>query len=245
MTGKSTSAELEKQVDEQKKYIDNLVHQLEKFRHLAVAVQDLNDAITVQDFDGNITIWNKGAQKMYGWSEAQALEMNISEIVPPEKADEVLGFIRDISQGNERTSFETKRITADGRILDVWLTATALVNEEGVPTAIVTTERDITEQKHSIKEKAELIKELQKINLQLQKAISETKTLRGIIPICMICKQIRNDKGFWEQVEVYVHNHTEADFSHGICPNCLQEKFPKVYKKKLLSAPTPRKMLES
>jgi len=244
MKGKPSYSELEKRVDEQKRYIDKLVHKITALRYLALVVQDSKDAITVQDFNGKITLWNKGAQKIYGWSESQALEMNISEIVPPEKAEEALEFIRDVAQGKEITSFETKRITADGRILDVWLTASVLVNEENIPIAVATTERNITAQNQAAKEKNELIKELQKTNCQLQQALAETKTLRGIIPICMICKQIRNDKGFWEQVEVYVHNHTEADFSHGICPKCLQEKFPKVYKKMLLSAPTPRKMLE-
>ena len=199
----------------------------------------------MQDLDGNITFWNKAAQRVYGWPKSQALKMNISEIIPPEKKEEGLEFIKDLVQGKDGISFETKRITADGRILDIWLTATILLNEEELPVAVATCERNITDHIQSEKEKNELIKELQKTNGQLQQALAETKTLRGIIPICMVCKQIRNDKGFWEQVEVYVHNHTGADFSHGICPNCLQEKFPKVYKKMLLSAPPPRKMLET
>lgn len=240
MKGTKSCAELEKQFEEQKIHIDNLVRQLSKLRYLSVVIQDSNDAITFQDFDGKITLWNKGAQKMYGWSESQALKMSISEIVPPDKKEEALGFIKDIAQGKEITSFETKRITADGRILDVWLTVTALVNEKGKPVAIATTERDITKQKQSIKEKNDLIKQLQQTNAQLQKTLAETKTLRGIIPICMICKQIRDDEGFWEQVEVYVHKHSEADFSHGICPNCLKERYPEIYKKKLLSAPKPK-----
>lgn len=227
-----------------KKHLDTLEQKMEELFHLAVVVQDSNDAIIFQDFDGNITFWNKGAQKMYGWPESQALKMNISQIVPPEKAEEALKMIRDVAQGKTVTSFETKRLTADGRILEVCLTTTALLNEQGVPQALATTERDITGHKQAVKEKNEFIKELQKINSQLQKTLSETKTLRGIIPICLICKQIRNDKGFWEQVEVYVHNHSEADFSHGICPDCMQKKFPKVYQKMLLSAPPPRKMLE-
>lgn len=245
MPPKKSYTELKKQVEEQKRYIDELVRQLAELRHLALVLQDLNDAITIQDFNGNIQVWNKGAEKMYGWPEKKALKMNIREIVPPDKADEAFEFIQDIAHGKKITSFETKRITADGRILDVWLTVTALVDEKGKPTAVATTERDITDQKHAIKEKTELIKQLQQSNSQLQKALEETKTLRGIIPICMICKQIRNDKGYWEQVEVYVHNHSEADFSHGICPNCLKKKFPKVYQKKLLNAPNPKKMLES
>ena len=204
-----------------------------KLHQLATLVRDSNDAITVQDFDGRILEWNKGAVKMYGWSEAEALHMNIQEIVPPDKSDEALSVIKKIAAGSEIRSFETKRMTADGRVLDVWLTATALLNDEGEPLSVATTERDITERNHAEKEKIELIK-------QLQKALAEVKTLRGIIPICMICKQIRDDKGYWEEVEVYVHKHSEANFSHGICPNCLKKKFPKIYEKsekKLLESP--------
>jgi PAS domain S-box-containing protein len=205
-----------------------------KLRQLATLVRDSNDAITVQDFAGNILEWNKGAEKMYGWSEAEALGKNIREIVPPDKSDEALLFINNIAKGKEVKSFETKRMTADGRILDVWLTATALLNEEGVPAAVATTERDITDRKQAEMEKVDLIK-------QLQKTLAEVKTLRGIIPICMICKQIRDDQGYWEEVEVYVHKHSEANFSHGICPNCLKKKFPKIYEKsekKLLEGPS-------
>jgi two-component system CheB/CheR fusion protein len=60
----------------------------------------------------------------------------------------------------------------------------------------------------------------------LQKAFREIRTLRGIIPICSKCKQIRDDKGFWSQVEIYVGNHTEAEFSHGICPECARKLYP-------------------
>jgi PAS domain S-box-containing protein len=243
MRDKPSYKELEKRIIEQKNHIDKLEYKIKELIYLAVVLQNSNDTIIFHDFSGNITLWSKVAQKMYGWPESQALNMNIKKIIPPEKAEGTLEIIRDIAHGKEIAPYETKRITADGRILNVLLTNTALVNEEGLPFAVATFERDITGQKQSLKEKNEFIKELQKINSQLQKVLSETKTLRGIIPICMICKQIRNDKGFWEQVEVYVHNHSEADFSHGICPKCIQEKFPKVYKKMLLSAPKPRKML--
>lgn len=242
MGDKPSYSQLEKRIDELEDHTNKLELKFaELHQRLAVVLKDSNDAIIVHDFDGNITLWNKGAEKMYGWSEPQALDMNISEIVPPQKTEEDLEFIKDVAHGESVSSFETKRITADGRILDVLLTATALVNEDGFPISLALTERDITKQKQSPKERRELIKELQKTNAKLQKTLAETKTLRGIIPICMLCKQIRNDKGYWQQVEVYVHNHTEADFSHGICPNCLQEKLAKKYKKRLLlSAPKLR-----
>ena len=61
---------------------------------------------------------------------------------------------------------------------------------------------------------------------ELGRALSQIKTLRGIVPICANCKKIRNDAGYWQQVEVFVHNHTEADFTHGICPECMEVLYP-------------------
>jgi hypothetical protein len=58
---------------------------------------------------------------------------------------------------------------------------------------------------------------------KLEKALNEIKTLKGILPICASCKKIRNDKGYWQQVEVYVHDHSDAEFSHGYCPECYDK----------------------
>lgn len=66
---------------------------------------------------------------------------------------------------------------------------------------------------------------LQKKNQELQDAIGQIKTLRGIVPICSFCKQIRNDKGYWQQVEEYIRNHSEAEFSHSVCPTCMKEQY--------------------
>ncbi|MBW1899363.1 MAG: hypothetical protein JRI61_09930, partial [Deltaproteobacteria bacterium] len=60
---------------------------------------------------------------------------------------------------------------------------------------------------------------------KLQKAFDEIKTLRGIIPICSHCKQIRDDEGLWKQMEEYIHSHSEAEFSHGICPSCMRKHY--------------------
>lgn len=76
-----------------------------------------------------------------------------------------------------------------------------------------------------------LQKELQDKNTQLQEALDNIKTLKGFIPICANCKKIRDDAGFWNQIEIYVSDHTEAEFSHGICPDCAQELYPEFYKK--------------
>ena len=63
---------------------------------------------------------------------------------------------------------------------------------------------------------------------ELQKAMDEIKVLRGIIPICVHCKKIRDDDGYWESVEQYIQEHSEAGFSHGICPDCLKKHFPDI-----------------
>ena len=66
-------------------------------------------------------------------------------------------------------------------------------------------------------------------NDKLQKALDEIKILRGIIPICQHCKQIRDDAGIWKRMEEYIHTHSEASVSHGICPDCLKKHYPEVY----------------
>lgn len=111
-------------------------------RRLATIVRDSNDAITVQTFDGTVTAWNRGAERMYGWNEAEALGMNIQDIVPEAWRAEASTLMKRLAQGEAVESFETQRITKDGRTLDVWLMATVLVDNEGRPTAVATTERE-------------------------------------------------------------------------------------------------------
>lgn len=65
----------------------------------------------------------------------------------------------------------------------------------------------------------------------LQSALEEIKTLRGIIPICSFCKMIRDDQGFWNKVEVYVKEHSEAVFSHSLCPKCTHKHYPEIFDK--------------
>lgn len=70
--------------------------------------------------------------------------------------------------------------------------------------------------------------ELEKTNKALEKAMAEVRTLSGLLPICANCKKIRDDQGYWEQIEVYLSEHSKAQFSHGICPDCLRKLYPEV-----------------
>jgi two-component system CheB/CheR fusion protein len=116
---------------------------VKKERRLATVIRDSNDAIMVHDFEGRILAWNRGAESMYGYSESEALKMNILEIVPEENRKEGLDMIRRIKAGKDVKSFKTRRMAKDGRIVEVWLTVTKLADEQGEPCEIATTERDL------------------------------------------------------------------------------------------------------
>ena len=73
-----------------------------------------------------------------------------------------------------------------------------------------------------------LYRELKQREEALQKALNEVKTLRKILPICANCKKIRDDKGYWRQVESYISDHVEVEFSHGICPECARKLYPTI-----------------
>jgi PAS domain S-box-containing protein len=117
----------------------------ENLRRFATVLRDSNDAITIQDFEGRITAWNRGAELMYGYGEAEALLMNIERLTTPGKVAEQREFIRRLIAGEAITSFETQRLTKDGRVLDVWMTVTKLMDDAGKPVGLASTERDITE----------------------------------------------------------------------------------------------------
>jgi PleD family two-component response regulator len=71
-----------------------------------------------------------------------------------------------------------------------------------------------------------LQRRLEKKNIELQKALDEVKQLRGFLPICASCKNIRDDQGYWESIEIYISNHSEAQFTHSICPDCATKLYP-------------------
>ena len=122
---------------------------VEPLRWLAAIVYDSNDAILLFDLNGNIQAWNHGAEQIYRYSEADALDMNVLDIVLEADRDEFKDVMGKLARGGRIDSFETRRKTKDGRVLNVWLTITVLKDETGKPYAISTTERDITQIKET------------------------------------------------------------------------------------------------
>ena len=92
-------------------------------------------------------------------------------------------------------------------------------NAVGAVIGISSIERDITARRGEEAERLKLIHEL-------TGALGNIKTLKGLLPICSSCKKIRDDKGYWQKVESYISEHTEAEFTHGICPDCVRRVYP-------------------
>jgi two-component system CheB/CheR fusion protein len=117
------------------------LHKANDLLRLAVVVRDACDAITVQDMDGRTLAWNPGAVKLYGWSEAEALAMNVRDRIPSALRAEALTKLRQLSQAEILEPYSTQRITKLGAVLTVSVISTALQNENGEIYAIATTER--------------------------------------------------------------------------------------------------------
>jgi two-component system CheB/CheR fusion protein len=108
---------------------------------LAVVVRDARDAITVQDLEGHIIAWNPGAVRLYGWSEAEALAMNVRDRIPKGLREDALARVHQLSRAEVLEPYLTQRLTRTGAVVEVSIIATALVNEDGRMYAIATTER--------------------------------------------------------------------------------------------------------
>ena len=114
----------------------------EALRRLAAVVRDASDAVLVQDLEGRIIAWNPGAERMYGWSEAETAAMKIRDLIPQDQQEEAWAVVKQLARAEVLEPYRSQRIAKDGRIVEVWLTATALVTETGDAYAIVTLERE-------------------------------------------------------------------------------------------------------
>ena len=112
---------------------------------------------------------------------------------------------------------ETEFRTKDGKVIQMDLTATMIPWPPG--TAVLVALRDATDRIRAEEEREKLVHEL-------EAALQKIKTLKGLLPICAHCKKIRDDKGYWRQVEMYVEQHSLAEFTHSICPDCMKKHYP-------------------
>jgi len=123
-----------------------------------------------------------------------------------------------LKKNKELYTCDTVKSDKEGSDHHYIVTATPYLDLEGNKAGIIETFQDITPRKQLEKEKEKLIN-------NLQEALAQVKVLSGFLPICASCKKIRDDKGYWTQIETYIRNHSEAEFSHGICPDCAEKNY--------------------
>lgn len=131
----------------------------------------------------------------------------------------------------EHYEIEYRLKTRSGAWIWVWAIGKCIeYKEDGSPLKFIGTHRDITTHKINENKLIELTKNLEskvkKRTTELEEALNEIKTLKGVLPICSNCHGIRDDAGLWNDFEKYIKKHSEAEFTHSICPNCVRELYP-------------------
>jgi len=107
-------------------------------------LRDIKDAIIGLDLEGRIVLWNRGAERLYGYTEAEAMNLTIFDITPEQKREEIANLLQEIRDGRRIDSIETSRLTRHGRVIDVWATITEIFDERGNVKEIVSCERDVS-----------------------------------------------------------------------------------------------------
>jgi PAS domain S-box-containing protein len=192
-------------------------------KHLCLGIiNNLQEPIFVIDRSLRIAEINEAACVEYGQSRTEIIGRHCHEIT--HKSLEPC-----FSQGTEcpaKTVFETgqqvrvvhQHQLPEGKTIWEEIIASPLKSSRGANDYVIEELRDLSE----ILKNQDVIRHL----------TDEVKTLRGIIPICAGCKRIKNDKGYWEIVEKYLKEHSQADFSHGLCPECMKKFYPDWYERK-------------
>ncbi len=110
----------------------------------------------------------------------------------------------------------------------VWVRCRGIVirNEAGKPIRMLGAHTDVTAQKEAEESLEKKNRELEEVNVELNRALAEIRTLQGLLPICAHCKSIRDDQGLWRRVEAYLAERTDATFTHGLCPDCIRKLYP-------------------
>jgi PAS domain S-box-containing protein len=198
-----------------------------KFRSIA---QSAKDAIITTDKTGAIIFCNKAAREMFGYREGELIGQSVSILIPERfREAHAKGMAKVVSTDNSPLIGATSELfgrSKTGNEFAIELSLSAWKSGEEVSyTGII---RDISERKRHEQQRDALIK-------RLQDSLAKVRQLSGLLPICASCKKIRDDKGYWNQIEAYIREHSEAEFSHGICPECTKKLYPE-YHRRLMDA---------
>lgn len=197
-------------------------------------VSTMADMFMLLDPSGKILSVNRAVTDLLKYDEQDLIQRPVTSILSGEVTEQFLFTETKIDEKSQLTAIITKNpvrnlegilVTKGGQKIPTSVVVSILWYRDSSIAGYVVIARDITEQKQIESEREELINEL-------QAALSNIKVLRGLLPICANCKKIRNDEGYWQDVAVYIRDHSEADFTHGICPDCMEELYPEFVHKR-------------
>ena len=213
MSDNLTYQELQKRIDD----LAHKAHKAEKF-YKNVFENSHSIMLIIHPETGSILDANVTACKFYGYIKDELTNMRIMDINTLSK-NQVSEKMQQAKLGKQK-HFNFRHRLASGEIKDVEVFSGPItIGEEEVLYSII---HDISERRKHEQEKENLI-------AKLEQALSEIKTLRGILPICSACKKIRDDKGYWNILETYIHDHSEVEFTHGICPDCAGKYYQDIH----------------
>ncbi|MEW6238244.1 MAG: PAS domain S-box protein [Candidatus Omnitrophota bacterium] len=177
------------------------------------------------DENGYFIEVNQAWLDLLGYSREEVIGHWVGEFISPPYL-EVLqkNFPRFKAEGEIR-GVEYELVKKDGSVVIVSVNGRIGYDEEGNFKQTHCILYNMTDLKRMDEEQKRLIS-------QLQEALQKVKTLSGMLPICSSCKKIRDDQGYWQQLESYIRDHSEAEFSHGLCPECAKKHFPEYFHEK-------------
>ncbi len=180
---------------------------------LAAIVESSQDAIIGMSLEGLIVSWNTGAERIFGHAFEEVIGRSIDLLLPTTSSGEVSTCLKRLCNGEYMPDFEAACLRKDGQSFYAELNLSPIKSSAGRTIGASMIARDVDDRRRAQQERERLIQ-------SLQAALAHVKTLSGLLPICSSCKKIRDDHGYWTQVEVYVKAHSGAEFTHGICPEC-------------------------
>ena len=198
-------------------HTEESLNEVEEMWH--ALVKALPDNVTVLDRTGKILLTNRVVP---GLSISQVEGKHLFDYIPVDQHEALKQAMRNVIETRETDGYEAAILSENGT-KTWWSNRIAAIKRNGNVEKFLIIGHEITERKQIEEERELLIKEL-------QNALAKVKTLSGFIPICASCKKIRDDKGYWNQIEAYISEHSEAEFSHSLCPECLQKLYPEFHK---------------
>jgi PAS domain S-box-containing protein len=163
----------------------------------------------------------------YDPAEKKHLASEWQDLIYPEDLQVALSnFTKHCADPNHPYDQAVRYRHKDGSTVWVRCRGMAIRDNTGKPIRMLGAHTDLTPQKLAEEALRQKTIELEKANKKLQEALDNIRTLKGFIPICSHCKKVRDDKGYWNQIEAYLHHHSDAEFSHGICPECAKKHYP-------------------